>query len=250
MRVAPDKIETSESLRAAAFIKGVVLEEELCEFILAARDMVGEGYADVEIKVSEAQVSLCIKMNEGVDLRISVNTEDPDEVRLSASIMRLTEKQAAIIAKRIVEGAFINNYLGLEVTLPGDRAAKGNRRLAMNYTAYICMGQIDKALGELGFITLMFKEEINQAIRAVAAIMTDGRYKVILQGVDDNRLINVIKAVQDSADLTLRQAKAAIWSRGVIAVESYEEAVMIRDCINAAGATAEIVDTYENVPLH
>ena len=248
MRIALDNIETCESFRAAAFSKGVVLEEELCEFILAARDMVGEGYADVEIEASEEQVSLCTKMNEEVDLRISINIEEPDEVRLSASMICLTEKQAAIIAKRIVEGVFISNHLGLEVTLPGDRAAKGNRRLVMNYTAYICTGQVDQALGELGFIALMFKEEINQAICAVEAIMTGGRYKVVLQDVDDNRLIHVIKAVKDSANLTLRQAKATVRSRGVIAVESYEEAVMIRDVINAAGAMAEIVDTSEDMP--
>ena len=48
--------------------------------------------------------------------------------------------------------------------------------------------------------------------------------------------------------MTLRQAKATVRSRGVIAVESYEEAVMIRDVINAAGAMAEIVDTSEDMP--
>ena len=242
-----DDIRTSDSLKATALSWGIVLEDELCEFILAARDMVKEDYADVEIEAVEEQISLCTKMNRGVDFRISINHEEPDEVRLSAMMMSFTEKQAAIVAKKIVEGTFIYNYLGLEITLAVDKTAKGDRRLAMNYTAYICTGQVDQALGELGFIILLFTEEINQAIRAAEGIMTGGRYKVILQEIDDNRKIRVIKAVKDSAGMTLRQAKAVVWTRGVVAVESYEEAVRIRDCIRDAGATAEIIDTAEDV---
>ena len=248
MGMTIDDIGTGDRLRAVALSRGIVLEDELCEFILAARDMVEEDYAGVEIEAAEEQVSLCTKMNRGIDFRISINNEEPDEIRLSAVMMPFTEKQAAIIAKKIVEGTFINNHLGLEITLAADRTAEGDRRLAMNYTAYICTGQVDQALGELGFIMLMFTEEINQAVRAAEEIMAGGRYKVVLQETDDNRRVRVIKAVKDSAGMTLRQAKAAVLTRGVVAAESYEKAVRIRDGIRAAGATAEIFDTTGDLP--
>lgn len=249
MGMTREDIETSERLRAAALSEGVELDDELYEFILAALDIIGEYNADSEIEITKEKISLCTKLKEDVDLRISVNNEDPDEIRLSAQVMLFTEKQAAILAKRIVEGTLINNYLGLEMTLPGDKAAIGYRHLAMNYTAYICTGQFDQALGELDFILLMFKEEINQVIRAVDGIMAGGRYKVALQETDAGRLVRVIKAVKESAGMTLRQAKEVIRKRRIIAVESYEEAVRIRDSIRAAGTMAEVIDTEEDMPV-
>jgi len=245
MNMAMDYYKTCNSLKEEALNKGVELEEELCEFVLAAGEMIEEELNNVEFTVTEGYIRLSTKVNESVDLLITVNNEDPDEIRFTAVLPHFTNKLADIIAKKIVEGTLINNYLGLEITMTDDKVVKRHRHLVMNYTAYICTGQVDQALGEFGFIALMFKEEINQAFRAVENILTGGRYKVVLQDVDDNRPILLIKAVKDSAGMTLRQAKETVRTRRVIGVESYEEAVKIRDDVITAGAVAEIVDTED-----